>query len=62
MIGKFPDKSVDDIELWDALVESYQAVFDRASSIFQLLLREALRYIDKWMAETPVHRESSYFE
>jgi len=55
-------KSVDYIELLDALVESYQADFDRAPSTFQLLWREALRYIDKWMAETPINSESSYFE
>jgi hypothetical protein len=43
-------KSVDYIELWDALIESYQTDFDRAPSTFQLFWREALRYIDKWMA------------
>jgi len=35
------------MELWDALVESYQTDFDRVLSTFQLFCREALRYIDK---------------
>jgi len=55
------------IELWDALVESLQTDFDRVLTELQLFCRaqdfkEALKYIDKWMSETPVNRESSYYQ
>ena len=58
--------SGDHIALLDALVESVQSDFDRALSELQLFCRaqdfqQALRYIDQWMSEGPVNRESSYY-
>jgi hypothetical protein len=58
--------SGDYIALWDAFVESVQSDFDRALSELQLFCRaqdfqQALRYIDQWMGEGAVNRESSYY-